>query len=619
MTDTPNIPNTPNNPNMLGRFSLGERIAAGGMASVHSAAAPVGDRLHGFPLALKVLHDHLADETDFVRMFRDEGKIASRMAHPGVVRVYEVGEAQGQHYIAMERVDGYNLAQLLNAMRGTAKRFPSAAVFSILRQILGALAYVHGFSDKRGRNIGIVHRDISPQNILIGRDERVRIADFGIARGDHRADRTRTGTVKGKLHYMAPEQARGKRVDARADLYALGAVAFELWTRQPLHGADKTEVVHERAARGAIDFTRPEFKKLHKTVQVWLMTALAPEPDDRFANALDMTQALENVNGASKARFKPGTLSRVLTAADAWVADPARKGSQFLFSSAEMAQTTRKSQPQYKRPLTPQRAISGAFVGVESISRRGSQTSRRLTETHGAPDDWENGEWEGTPPPMPAASRLRKRRASAEGLELPVERVIAKTGVSRRQRRASLSQLDAAAAADIGDEPASAAPTTAQAKRRRRSKSKLPESPGDSIVNPRPPNSNKPSSHGRRGPTRVRVEKLEVVDQQRSLAAASVVMWASAALLLFAMLLEAWNARVDFPNVDEQTFVAWFSDEPQAASTERPVKPAAEPPKRWPTKLPDVRNDRFLPRDAVPSEASEKPAPPRLATAPTEG
>ena len=578
-------------------------------------------------------------------MFRDEGKIAGRMAHPGVVRVHEVGEADGRHYIAMERVDGYNLAQIIAAHRQANKRFPAAAVFAVLRQVLGALAYVHGFADKRGRPIGIVHRDISPQNILVGRDERVRIADFGIARGGHRADKTRTGTVKGKLHYMAPEQARGHRVDARADLYALGAVAYELWTRQPLHGAEKTEVLHKRAASGAIDFDRPEFRKLNKSVRTWLRTALHPDPEQRFQTAIDMIGAMENVSGASKARFKPGTLTRVMAVADSFDADAARRGPQYLFGDEEMARTTRKSEKRRTREPTPQRPMSGVFLGVSAVSRRDVKPSRRLTATHGAPNDWESE----LPPPPVARSR---RRASQRDKALPVQPELVRSGAFRRPRRASQTISDP----DVGDAAArlsavvagqragldaeQAAALADHAVRRRLgsvsvSKSQVKRAKPDkqrarkrsrSAEKPENKASQRKSIIGKRAASAARLEKREVVQQQRSLAAASFVMWSAVAMLLFAMVLEAWNARVDFPRVDEQTFAAWFTDAPQhhAASAEKSApdkSPQAQAKRRAPkpARPVDVRNDRFLPRQAIGAMQREKPAASRVATAPTGG
>lgn len=299
------------------RFQLGDRIAAGGMACVFGGETVVdGDPLGGRPLAIKVLHDHLAENGDFVRMFRDEGNIAARFEHTNVVRVYAVGEDNGRHYMVMDRIFGSNLAQVLLAYRKRRRRVPKAAAFEILRQMLSALVYVHGFKGNGGRRLGIVHRDISPHNMLLSIDEKVRLTDFGIARGSHRSDQTRTGTIKGKLHYMSPEQARGKRVDARADLYALGAVAWELFTERPLLQADRTEALQARVMSGEFDLKSKKFDALGEDLQAWLRKSLAVAKEDRWQSAEAMQAALGNVKGASSSRFKTGTLARLLDILD---------------------------------------------------------------------------------------------------------------------------------------------------------------------------------------------------------------------------------------------------------------------------------------------------------------
>jgi|GEM_PF-996754 len=613
----------------LGRFVISDRIAAGGMASVYVANAPVGDRLSDVPLALKVLHDHLAERSDFVRMFYDEGRIASRMAHPAVVKVFEVGEAEGRHYIAMERVEGYNLAQILSAHRRAGKNVGKAAVFSILRQSLGALAYVHAFSDKRGRKMGIVHRDISPQNLLIGRDEKVRITDFGIARGGHRAEHTATGTIKGKLHYMAPEQAAGGRVDARADLYALGAVAFELLTSQPLHGADVTAELQRRAASGAIDFDRQQFKKLPPDMRRWLRTALGTDPQQRFRNAGEMLQAMEKLKSTSRASFKPGTLARLIKLADN---DDPNSEPQFLFSEAEMATTSRTHSRKTARARTPQRAMSRAFLGADAVSRTGLEPSRRLDETMGTPRSWE------TPPPVPASpskSRVSSQRKGSSGTVrgarsrssqrarmLPVEHAVEAKPRKRRRRAAKSST-----GIDINDEAARVSAVVSlrskggdaeqaeavadDAAKRRATRSRKKSAAATKSANKSEKKPDTKTTDAKKPGTRTRrrtMIKRSEMDEQRGLAMASFAMWSAVALLLFAMLLESWNAQITFPTVDEQTFAAWFTDAPIEVAAEKPQvirdkanararSQAGSDREKWSAPLPEVRNDRFLPRD----------------------
>ena len=563
----------------IGRFAVGERIAAGGMASVYNAQAPPGDQLNGFPLAIKVLHDHLADDPQFVRMFMEEGRITSRFLHPGIVRVYEVGSDGGSHYIAMERVDGYNLAQVLAAHRRANKTFAKAASFDILRQVLSALAYVHAFKGQRGGSLGIVHRDISPHNLLIGRAGRVKLADFGIARGSHRADRTATGTVKGKLHYMAPEQARGQRVDLRADLYALGAVAFELFTRQPLHDVDRTSVVHERAAAGAISFDRPEFMNLSPDLQTWLIQALNTDPNRRFQTAVAMLDGLDRLKGVRRSSFKAASIVNAVKLVEE---GPRKPATQSLF--IEDLSGNRGSAPAGpQRVQTPGRPMSGVFVGVAGVSRNDVRRVDRLDASSNRPDGWE------TPPPVPS-SRSRKRTRSGDvAVMLPVEKVneLSEPGRRRRRRADRPSASASAQLAGNTDGPVQgstedgndAGPTGDRPAVARSERSKAKQKAESTAPSGRP------------------MQSREFVGQQRGVAAAGFVMWCGLALLLLGMLLEAWNAQVVFPAVNQDTFAGWFGgaaggaataqDDAQLDSTDAAARPI-EPPV--------LRNDRFLPR-----------------------
>jgi serine/threonine-protein kinase len=244
-------------------------------------------------------------------MFRDEGRIAAQFDHPGIVRVYGVDEFEGDEFLVMEFVEGRDLAQVLQAVRAHKTTVSASIVFEILRQALTALSYVHSFKGQKGKLQGIVHRDISPQNILISTEPKVKITDFGIARGQHRSDRTLTGTIKGKMHYMAPEQAAGLRVDARADLYALGAVAFEMLTGQPAFAPAPTEVLHRRAIDGEVDFGT-KFKAQPDDVKAWLRKALARNPDERFQSADAMLGAMELLVRASRNGYRPQALAALL-------------------------------------------------------------------------------------------------------------------------------------------------------------------------------------------------------------------------------------------------------------------------------------------------------------------
>ena len=209
----------------LGRYRLIEPIATGGMAEVWRAEAPGPE---GFvkEVALKVVRgDHGADG-ELVRMFIREARLASRLTHANVVQVFDFDQADGRHYLAMELVRGRTLREVLDRARARGLRLGLGRAVEVGLAVARALSYAHRL-EEGGRPLGLVHRDVSPQNVLVSFEGEVKLADFGIARALG-AEETVPGTLKGKLAYMAPEQARGEPVDARADLFALGAVLWEL-------------------------------------------------------------------------------------------------------------------------------------------------------------------------------------------------------------------------------------------------------------------------------------------------------------------------------------------------------------------------------------------------------
>ncbi len=225
----------------VGGYLLERRLAVGGMAEIFEARRDDGGPL----VVVKLLLPQYARDAEIEEMLRHEAELQERLSHPGLVRVLEHGEDDGQPYLVMERVDGVSLADLL--AYPDVPRLPRDVALFVIRRVLEALAYVHDAKGADGAPLAIVHRDVTPQNILISRDGDVRLGDFGIARSSLRDARTRTGVIKGKLRYVAPEQVTGSAIDARTDLYSLGVVAFELLTGEPYLVGD-SEIALLRAA-----------------------------------------------------------------------------------------------------------------------------------------------------------------------------------------------------------------------------------------------------------------------------------------------------------------------------------------------------------------------------------
>ncbi|MCA9668027.1 MAG: serine/threonine protein kinase, partial [Myxococcales bacterium] len=208
----------------LGRYQLGPRLGVGGMAEVYRAQARGAD---GFArdVALKVLLPDCRDDPELVEMFIEEARLCAELDHPNIISVFDFGEADGERFMAMELVDGLDLAALLRWSRAQGGALPLGAAALVGVELCRALGYAH--------QRGLVHRDVSPQNVFVTHAGAVKLADFGIARGGARRSRTARGQIRGKLGYLAPEQVRSEPLDGRADLYALALVLFELVTGAP--------------------------------------------------------------------------------------------------------------------------------------------------------------------------------------------------------------------------------------------------------------------------------------------------------------------------------------------------------------------------------------------------
>jgi predicted Ser/Thr protein kinase len=250
------------------RYELEELVGTGGMSSVYRAR----DRLLERHVAIKILHEHYSGDDDYVERFRREARSAAKLSHPNIVTVIDRGQAAGRQYIVFEYVDGQNLKQFVKS-KG---RLPVRDALELGIEIGRALAFAHAQ--------GLVHRDVKPQNVLIG-DGDVKVTDFGIARSvDVKAGLTQTGTVLGTSEYISPEQATGRRVDARTDVYSLGVVVYELLAGEPPYSGDSFVAVamqHVGDPVPGITLVRPD---VPLRVDAALCRAMAKDPDDRFAS-----------------------------------------------------------------------------------------------------------------------------------------------------------------------------------------------------------------------------------------------------------------------------------------------------------------------------------------------
>ncbi|WP_373047367.1 serine/threonine-protein kinase [Vulgatibacter sp.] len=277
----------PFRPQRFGRFTLLAPLAAGGMGQIYLARARFAGGLEKLCVIKKVLPE-LARDPDFAGRFREEAQTLVQLQHGSIAQVYDSGEEAGEWWIALEFVDGKDLRRLLQRMRTGGSRVPLPIALYVAVKILEALAYAHRKKDGEGNELGLVHRDVSPQNVLLSYEGEVKVIDFGLARSTISEPERDPSVVMGKFHYMAPEQARNLPLDRRADLYAVGVILYEMITGwNPFEEASPVEVV-EWAASPRIPPVQRLAPEVPDSVAAALAKALAIDPAERFGNAEEL-------------------------------------------------------------------------------------------------------------------------------------------------------------------------------------------------------------------------------------------------------------------------------------------------------------------------------------------
>ncbi len=275
----------------LDRYELLWQIAEGGMASVWLARQ---SGKHGFEklVAVKTILPKFAQDERFQRMFLDEARIASGIDHTNVARILDLGEEHGVLYIAMEWVDGDSLSKVQRLLAKKGIALPHGVVLRLLADACAGLHAAHELRDRTGTPLGVVHRDVSPQNILISADGVAKLIDFGIAKARDRASgETETGTLKGKIEYMAPEQALGRPLDRRADVWAVGAVLYNFFVGRPPYDAPSQVTSLQMLSSGQPPPPLPP--KIAPMVAHVITGALQWHPESRWGNVDDMRRTLE--------------------------------------------------------------------------------------------------------------------------------------------------------------------------------------------------------------------------------------------------------------------------------------------------------------------------------------
>ena len=271
----------------LGRYQVIKYLASGGMAQVLLARST---GIEGFErhVVIKRIHPERALDEQAVKMFLDEARIAASLHHANIVQVHDIGQENEEYFFAMEYIHGEDLRRLLTLIAGRHGRIPFEHIVTIISASAGALHYAH---DHRG--LGIVHRDVSPANILVGYDGGVKVVDFGIAKAALRSQETQSGTLKGKISYMSPEQCMGQHVDRRSDVFALGICLYELMTVRRLFKGSSDFLTMSQIVAGNVPPPSEHTKDIPPALEQIVMKALELDPKNRFQSAEEMRMALD--------------------------------------------------------------------------------------------------------------------------------------------------------------------------------------------------------------------------------------------------------------------------------------------------------------------------------------
>ncbi len=284
----------------IGRYEIFTEIASGGMAGIY-LARQMGPEGFQRPVVIKRVLRKLVERDEFVEMFLDEARLGAQINHPNVVQIYEFGHTGDTYFMALEYLFGETLSKTIRALRRRERRFDPILAAHVISRAAAGLHHAHEMHGRDGEPLGVVHRDVSPQNLFLTYDGHVKVLDFGIAKSAGRTTVTRAGQVKGKFAYMCPEQARGEGVDRRADIWSLGVVLYEMTTGTRLYdGPLEVELLYRLLETepippsDVVDDYPPELEAI-------VLRALKKNRDDRFPTARDLKRALDQYV-ASKGR-----------------------------------------------------------------------------------------------------------------------------------------------------------------------------------------------------------------------------------------------------------------------------------------------------------------------------
>ncbi|MBW2731855.1 MAG: serine/threonine protein kinase [Deltaproteobacteria bacterium] len=356
----PALQSIPGEERQFGRYRLLYRIASGGMANLYLARLASGERFEKL-VAIKRIHHHLAQQEEFIHMLIDEARVAAQVTHPNVAQVTDFGDTPA-YFIAMEYVDGESL---VSVMRHAQLSLPICA--KLIADAAGGLHVAHDLVDRDGTPLQVVHRDISPQNLLVSYDGAMKVIDFGVARARGNLQQTASGTIKGKLSYMSPEQISLKPVDRRSDIFSLGIVLYEITTRYRLFKAPNEAATIAKILDGQIAPPTRFIAGYPPDLERIVMRALAHESTARYATAAEMQRDLEAFIFGTGTPVVSGTIAEMMRSSFCDRIEEKRR----LLRECEMAPVLSPA-PQME-PSSHSLTMGGATVSAATFRRRQSR------------------------------------------------------------------------------------------------------------------------------------------------------------------------------------------------------------------------------------------------------
>jgi eukaryotic-like serine/threonine-protein kinase len=436
----------------LGRYTVVNRIGCGGMAELYLARA---EGVGGFEkaLALKVVHAHLVQEESALRMFLREARVAATLEHPNVVTVHDVGVFGGEHVLVMEYVHGRDVGQILRCLPKD-QVLPMGCGLRIVLDVCAALDYVHTKTDPQGHPLGLVHRDVSPANVLVAFNGAVKLVDFGIVKMTAQTSTTKTGSLKGKFGYMSPEQSMGEDIDARSDVFALGVLLYEVTTGRRAFAGDNAFTIMNRVIEG--EYVRPHELVLGypDPLSAIIERALEVDPGQRYPSAKAMLVDLESyvaTAGVTVGRSSVAEYVRSLFGDPSYPDVSAVMHTQVVTEARYEETNVRHTSSVVRRPRTQMGMIAagalglgvaaGWYVGVDARTplddtpNAPSNVDESPTATANTEDAPSTVETVLVPPPLPEQVEEPEVEAEAVGPTSETQSTLRRSRPKRRRVR----------------------------------------------------------------------------------------------------------------------------------------------------------------------------------------